>query len=65
MNKSIKGSSTTGPSFCWWCGKQLMRAGKGLVHYHLIKHKDQGTEHRVHGYPCRDFALAAGHQAVR
>lgn len=53
------------PSFCWYCMKQLQRAGgvgKGLFYYAVVE--DAGGQHRVHG-DCVERAVADGAKEVK
>ncbi len=50
------------PTFCWQCNRQLQRApgkGLGLFYFELVRDR-AGVEHRVHGFPCLDQAVADG-----
>lgn len=54
------------PSFCWVCQRQLQRApgrGLGLFYFDLVRDPD-GVEHRVHGFPCADEAVADGNKLL-
>ena len=62
--KQLQGSGA--PTFCWQCGRQLMRApgkGKGLFFFDLIEERGSGVTHRVHGQ-CTRLAIADGHRRV-
>lgn len=55
------------PSFCWVCNRQLQRApgkGAGLFYFARVVDRD-GREHRVHGFPCLQSALADGNKPAR
>ena len=60
------GTKTTGPTFCWHCNRQLLRApgkGLGLFYFGLVAGPD-GVQRRVHDQ-CVKRAGADGSKAVR
>lgn len=65
MSKRMQQGSGA-PSFCWVCMRQLQRApgkGLGLFYFNAVLDQD-GKEHRTHGGPCIDEAIADGAKRV-
>lgn len=61
--KARQGSGA--PSFCWICGKQLMRApgkGKGLFFFDIVIGRGDDEQHRVHRTQCLRVALDDGNK---
>jgi hypothetical protein len=65
MSKMQQGSGA--PTFCWHCSRQLQRApgkGLGLFYFELVTDRD-GKQHRVHGMPCLNEAIADGNMRTK
>jgi len=55
-----------GPSLCWMCNRQLMRArgqGLGLFYFHKVRDR-RAAEYRVHG-DCLTAALKGGNKLMK
>lgn len=66
MNAPRMPTGAGGPSFCWLCNRQLMRArgrGLGQFYFHIVRDRAK-VEHRVHG-DCLTVAIKDGNKLVK